>query len=90
MAYDSTLSSTPACDSTLSSKIFVGAMRMDVSSIQAPLRMRVATESGEDSTLLIHRNQSAGGVKRRSVEREGSHSRKDSNSLVGVEHGRSA
>ena len=44
VAYDSTLSSTPACDSTLSSKIFVGAMRMDVSSIQAPLRMRVATE----------------------------------------------
>jgi len=44
VANDSTLSSTPACDSTLSSKIFVGAMRMDVSSIQAPLRMRVATE----------------------------------------------
>ena len=90
VTYDSTLSSTPACDSTLSSKIFVGAMRMDVSSIQAPLRMRVATESGEDSTLSIHRSQSAGGVKRRSVEREGSHSRKDSNSLVGVEHGCSA
>ena len=69
VAYDSTLSSTPACDSTLSSKIFVGTVRMDVSSIQAPLRMRVATESGEDSTLSIHRSQSAGGEPRsRGVE----------------------
>ena len=90
MAYDSTLSSTPACDSTLSSKISVGAMRMDVSSIQAPLRMRVATEGGEDSTLSIHRSQSAGGVRRRSVDREGSHSSFDSNPLVGIAHGRSA
>jgi hypothetical protein len=71
-----------AGDSTLSSKIFVGAMRMDVSSIQAPLRMRVATKGGEDSTLSIHRSQSVGGVRRRSVEREGSHSRKDGNPLV--------
>jgi hypothetical protein len=46
VAYDSTLSSTPVCDSTLSSKIFVDTMRMDVSSTQAPLRIRVATESG--------------------------------------------
>jgi hypothetical protein len=30
VAYDSTLSSTPACDSTLSSKIFVGAMCIGV------------------------------------------------------------
>jgi len=85
VAYDSTLSSTPVCDSTLSRKIFVGVMRMDVSSIQAPLRMRVATESGEDSTLSIHRSQSAcGGQKprRRSAAREGSHSRNDGNPLV--------
>jgi len=48
-------------------------MRMDVSSIQATLRMRVATESSDDSTLSIHRSQSAGGVRRRNVEREGAH-----------------
>ena len=79
VANDSTLSSTPACDSTLSSKIFVGAMRMDVSS------MRGATESGEDSTLSIHRSQSVvGGQKprHRSAEREGSHSSNDGNPLV--------
>jgi len=61
VAYDSTLSSTPACDSTLSSKIVAGAMRMDVSSTQAPLLIRVATENGEDSTLLIQHSQSSGG-----------------------------
>jgi hypothetical protein len=85
VTYDSTLSSTPACDSTLSSKIFVGMMRMDVSSIQAPLHMRGATERGEDSTLSIHRNQSSGGgqkPRRRSAEREGSHSSNDGNPLV--------
>ena len=82
MAYDSTLSSTPACDSTLSSKISVGAMRMDVSSIQAPLRIRVATENCKDSPLSIQRSQSAGGVRRRNAEREGSHSSKDGNPLV--------
>jgi hypothetical protein len=44
-------------------------MRMDVSSTQAPLRIRVATESGEDSTLSIQRSQSAGGEPRsRGVE----------------------
>jgi len=68
VAYDSTLSSTPACDSTLSSKIFVGAMRMDVSSTQAPLRIRVATETGEDSTLSIQSSQSAGGGQEPMVE----------------------
>jgi hypothetical protein len=60
-------------------------MRMDVSSIQAPLRMRVATEIGEDSTLSIHQSQSVGGgqkPRRRSAEREGSHSSKDGNPLV--------
>jgi hypothetical protein len=70
------------CDSTLSSKIFVGEMRMDVSSTQAPLRIRVATEFGEDSTLSIQRSQSVGGgqkPRRRSAEREGSHSSKDGN-----------
>jgi len=57
----------------------VGAMRMDVSS------MRGATESGEDSTLSIHRSQSAGGGQKprhRSAEREGSHSSNDGNPLV--------
>ena len=82
VANDSTLSSTPACDSTLSSKIVVGAMRMDVSSTQATLRIRVATESSEDSTLSIQRNQSAGGEpRRRSAEREGSHASNDDNPL---------
>jgi len=84
------ISSTPACDSTLSSKIFVGAMRMDVSSIQAPLRMRVATENGEDSTLSIHRSQSAGGGNRRSEEREGPHSRENGNPLGWLARGRIA
>jgi hypothetical protein len=36
-------------------------MRMDVSSTQAPLLIRVATENGEDSTLLIQHSQSSGG-----------------------------
>jgi hypothetical protein len=91
VAYDSTLSSTPACDSTLSSKIFVGAMRMDVSSTQAPLRIRVVTERGEDSTLSIQRSQSAGGgqePRRRGValraRTDGSfqHRERDGNPLV--------
>ena len=60
-------------------------MRMDVSSIQAPLRMRVATEIGEDSTLSIQWRQRAGGgqkPRRRSAERQGSHSSNDGNPLV--------
>ena len=48
-------------------------MRMDVSSIQAPLRIRVATEISENSPLSIQRSQSAGGdkePKRRGAERK--------------------
>ncbi len=39
MAGDSLLSSTPACDSPLWSKVCMGAIRMNVSSIQAPVRI---------------------------------------------------
>ena len=42
VAVDSLLSSTSACDSPLSSKICMVAMRMNVSSIQAPVRIRGA------------------------------------------------
>ena len=42
VAGDSLLSSSPACDSPLSSKLCMGEMRMNVSSIQAPLRIRGA------------------------------------------------
>ena len=41
----------------------------------------VRTENVEDSPLSIQRSRSAGGVRRRSVEREGSHSRNDGNPL---------
>jgi hypothetical protein len=43
----------------------------------------VRTENVEDSPLRsIQRSQIAGGVRRRSAEREGSHSSKDGNPLV--------
>jgi hypothetical protein len=64
-------------------------MRMDVSSIQTPLRIRGATESCEDSPLSIQHSQSTGGgqePRRRDAEREGSHSTLDDNPLSDV-HG---
>jgi hypothetical protein len=42
----------------------------------------VRPEDVEDSPLSIQRSQSAGGVRRRNAEREGSHSSKDGNPLV--------
>ena len=42
----------------------------------------VRTENVEDSPLSIQHGQIAGGVRRRSAEREGSHSSKDGNPLV--------
>ena len=49
----------------------------------------VRTENVEDSPLSIQRSRSAGGVRRRNVEREGSHSRKDGNPLgwLAIERG---
>ena len=42
----------------------------------------VRTENVEDSPLSIQRSRNADGVRCRSAEREGSHSRKDGNPLV--------
>jgi hypothetical protein len=65
-------------------------MRMDVSSIQAPLRIRVATENCKDSPLSIQHSQSVGGgqePRRRGTDREGSHSTYDGNPLGWLAHG---
>jgi len=47
-------------------------------------------KNGEDSTLSIHRSQSAGGGNRRSEEREGPHSRENGNPLGWLARGRIA
>ena len=60
----------------------MGVMRMNVSSIHRHCAFVLRTENVEDSPLSIQHSQSAGGVRRLSVEREGSHSSKDGNPLV--------
>jgi hypothetical protein len=62
------ISSTPACDSTLSSKIFVVAMLMDVSSIQTQLRMRVATEKVKTVPYRFTGARALAGARSRVVE----------------------
>ena len=48
------------------------------------------TENVEDSPLSIQRSRSAGGVRRRNVEQEGSQTRKDDNPLGWLARGRIA
>ena len=60
----------------------MGVMRMNVSSIHRHCAFVVRTENVEDSPLSIQRSRNADGVRCRSAEREGSHSRKDGNPLV--------